>query len=80
MLMKQLGRIKQGICILKGDGMFIENVHRSADVVCSRDTPCWRAKSSDITDINGGKVPSLLSGYKETNIIHNSVLENVSNK
>jgi hypothetical protein len=33
--------------ILRGDGMFIENVQRFADVICSHDAPC-----SDITDVN----------------------------
>jgi hypothetical protein len=65
--------------------MFIENVQRSADAVCSRDPHCLRTKYRDITDVKGGQVPNLLSGYTETNNIHNRttvnyVLENVNKK
>jgi D-Tyr-tRNAtyr deacylase len=56
--------------------MSIENVHRSADAVCSRDAPYCRDKSCDITDIRGGEVSLLLSGYKGTNIIHNKTAVN----
>jgi hypothetical protein len=51
--------------------MFIENVLRLADIVCSRDAPCWRAKSWDITEVKGRKISSLLSVYTEANNIHN---------
>jgi hypothetical protein len=43
-------------------GMFVEDDQKRTDVVCSRDTP------SDITDVKGGKVSNLLSGYKDTRI------------
>jgi hypothetical protein len=54
--------LRKGKWIFKGDIMFIENIERTSDVVCSCDTPCWRAESWDITDVKGGKVPNLLSG------------------
>jgi hypothetical protein len=31
--------------------------------------PCWRDKSWDVTDVEGGKVPNVFSGYMETNSI-----------
>jgi hypothetical protein len=62
--------------------MFFENVQR---FVCSRDAPCRRDKSGDITDVKGGKVSNLLSGYTENNNIRNRttgnfVLESVNKK
>jgi hypothetical protein len=65
--------------------MFIQNFHRFADFVCSRDAPFWMANYWDIVDAKGGQVFNLLSGYTETNSIHDSttanfVLENVNKK
>jgi hypothetical protein len=62
--------------------MFIENVQR---FVSSRDAPRWRAKSWDVTDVKGGKVSNLFSGYTETYSAHNTttasfVLEHVNKK
>jgi hypothetical protein len=45
--------------------MCIENVQRFADI-CSRDACCWRAKSWDISDVEGGKFFNLVSGCTET--------------
>jgi hypothetical protein len=83
--MTQLSKIKQRKYILYRDVMFIENVQRSTDIVCSCDAPCWRAKSWDISDVKGGKFPNSLSGYMETNSIRNRttvnfVLENFNKK
>jgi hypothetical protein len=65
--------------------MFTENDQRFAFVVCSGDAPSCRAQSGDITDVKGGKVSRLLSGYTEANSIHNRttmnfVLENLNKK
>jgi hypothetical protein len=68
--MNVIGLMK-GERVLYGDSMSIENVQRSADTLCSCYTPCSRVKSSDITDVKVGEVPNLLSGYTETNSIHN---------
>jgi hypothetical protein len=65
--------------------MYIENVQRFADAVCSRETPCWRAKSWDITDVKSWKLSNFLRGYTENGIIDNRtsvdfVLEDFSKK
>jgi hypothetical protein len=61
----------KGKCILKRDIMFIENVQRFADPVCSCDAPCCRNNSLGITDIRDRKTCNFLSVYTETNISHN---------
>jgi hypothetical protein len=55
--------------------MFNANVQRFADV-CSRDSPCWRAKSGGITEVKDGKVYDMLSKYTETISIHNRITVN----
>jgi hypothetical protein len=55
--------------------MFIEGVQRSADVICSRDAPCRKAKSEDITDV---KVEKSLVGTTGQRV--NFVLEIVNKK
>jgi hypothetical protein len=62
--------LNRGKSILEGEGMFNENV-QNLQMLFAAVTHLTKGLSRDISDVNAGKVSNLLSGYTDTNSIHN---------